>query len=126
MSEAERKELLALIEQSRTEGEKVENEYQKNLKNMNKEYMDKMDKFTKEQSEQARNELEKMDTKNTTDELNVIEGEIAETTVVSPAVTPNVVKPTKTKKGHALRNFILILLFLLLLAGGTLYLLNTL
>ena len=122
MTEAERKELLTLIEQSKAEGEKVEKEYQENVKILNKEYMGKMDKLTKEQTEQARGDLEKMDITNTNDELKKIEGEIAVTTTATPISEG----PSKTIKSHALRNITLILLILLLLAGGTLYLLNSL
>ncbi len=120
MADNERAELLKLIEQYTDGEEKIEKDYQQNLGELNKEYDKKMDSAVKEQGEKARNEFEKMERKEAAKELKEFEGEIQ----AMPANAPKKTTATpahEAHKHHTLRNTILTLLGIALIAGGILY-----
>jgi hypothetical protein len=116
MTEAEKAELLKLIERSHKEKDKAEVAYQKNLENLGKEYKDTL----KTEDKGFRKELEGIERTETTENLKFIEAEVY--SIGAPAAKN---KGPKAKR-HTFRNLVLVLIFLGLLAGGALYALNNL
>jgi len=118
MSDAERAELLRIILRSREEKKKADKAYGETLTGLEKEYKDTI----KKEDTGFRHGLEKMEKDESVTRLQAIQAELA--TISAP--TPISQLQSRNSKGHAFRNLFLALLFLGLLAGGALYLLNTL
>jgi ABC-type Na+ efflux pump permease subunit len=119
MTPAEKAELLALIDRSNQEAETMDKNYQENLGKLNQEYLGKLNQASKDGNTRSRKEFEKLEQSQKGETLRVIEGEVSAIDFV----------PKKTKNGsngqsHTLRNMILALLMLALLAGGGLVALN--
>lgn len=125
MTNEEKEELISLINQSQAEGDKAQEEYQKGIGELNKEYKGKMDQVSKKFNETALKEMEKIDTEGSKEDLKELDGTIASMQTQQKEVSNEIKKEIK-KKSHAVRNLILILLFLILVAGGGLYTLSQL
>lgn len=121
MTPTEKAELLDLIDQSSRESEAMNKNYQESLGKLNQEYMGKMNQAAKDGNTRSRKEFEKLEQSQKEETLRVIEGEVSTIDF----------KPKKAKNGanggsHTFRNLMMLLLTLVLLAGGALYLLNNL
>ena len=125
MTNDERGQLIALIEQSNEEAVKDDPEYQQELQKLNAEYDEKLNTLVKEKSKEALQEAESMEDEEEAKELDVMEGEIANIseesrTQVSEKLQPNL------KQSHVIRNLILIILALVVVAGTVLLIINSL
>jgi hypothetical protein len=118
MTDGERKELIALINQSNEEAAKANSEYQAKVANLNKEYEIKMNNLVKESTESAFKDYEKKEKTEEVETLKAFEGEIV--TISDPVMTSS----DTVKKKHTFRNLFLIFLVLALLSGVALYALN--
>lgn len=119
MTPTEKAELLDLIDQSNRESEAMNKNYQENLGKLNRDYVGKMNQAAREGNNRSRKEFEKLEQSQKEETLRTLEGE----------VTAIDFKPKKAKNGangqsHAFRNLMMLLLTLVLLAGGALTLLN--
>ena len=120
MTDQERLELIALINQSNEEAIQANEKYEKRVGEINKEYEGKINNLVKETTENAYKEAEKAETNKEAEVLNAVEGEI-----ISAENSAQVTKTAK-HKGHALHNLFLIILILLIIGGGALYALQML
>ena len=118
MTDQERQELIALINQSNEDTEKAEQVYQEKVGELNKEYEGKMNNLVKKSTEKAFKEYENTEKKEETEILNEVEGEIVN---IPASPNPTAKSATATKKKHTLRNLFLLFLFLAILAGAALY-----
>lgn len=116
MSEAEKIELMNLIDRSHEEYKKASKAYNENLESLGKEYKQTL----REQDKGFRKNLEGIERTETSQSLSDIQAE------VSSIQAPSSKLKTRNSGGHGLRNLILALILLGLLAVGGLYLLNTL
>lgn len=116
MDEAEKSELLSLIDRSHEEYKKASKTYSEDLDNMGKEFKQKL----KDEDKNFRKDLEVIEVSETTESLRNIQAEVSSINALSS-------KPAaRSSGGHGFRNLILGFLLLALIAGGALYMLNTL
>ena len=118
MTAEERDELLGLIYESN----ELAREKYKKLAALNEEYKRKMGEAAHEESEYAREEFEKLDKNISAGEIKDVEAQIAGIQTKSKTVAKRV-ELVKGKK-HALRNVMLVIFLLILIAGGILLGLN--
>ena len=116
MSEVEKMELMNLIDRSHEEYKHASKAYNENLENLGKEYKQNL----RDEDKGFRKNLEGIERSETSQSLSDIQAE------VSSIQTSSSKLKTRSSGGHGLRNLILALILLGLLAGGGLYLLNTL
>lgn len=119
MTPIEKAELLDLIDQSNRESQAMDKAHQENLGKLNQEYMGKMNQAVRGGNARARKEFENLEQSQKEETLRVLEGEVSAIEF----------KPKKAKNGanghsHTFRNLMMLLLTLVLLAGGALYLLS--
>jgi len=115
MTAEERNELLGLIYESN----ELAREKYKKLSVLNEEYKRKMGEVAHEQSEYARQEFEKFDKNISAGELKTVEAQIAGIQTKSKAVSKRV-ELAKGKK-HTLRNVMMTIFLLILIATGVLF-----
>ena len=115
MTSEERIKLAQLIGQADEEFKKTQVEYKEGLENIHTEYSTKL----KEEDEKFRKDFEVLGKNEESKELKEFETEIQEMTGNRPTPRETIVK--KVEKHHTLRNTILTLLGIALIAGGILY-----
>lgn len=122
MTDDERIELQALIEEANQEKAAVEKENQAKMAQLNEETNQKLERAEQEESKYARDEIEKIDEQETAKELTEVENSMEQgqenqmtSQANDPKVNPNDEKNHK-KSRHLVQNFILIILGLALLA----------
>jgi len=115
MNNTEKGELLKLIDRSHEEKRKADAAYQESMENLGKEYKQTL----KTEDKKFRGELEGIERTENVQNLKTIEAEV--TTIGAPSSKLK----APSSSGHFLRNLILLFIFLGLLAGGGLYMLNT-
>lgn len=137
MNEAEKNELIALIDKAKEEKDKADAIYQEKLRNLNKEYTAKLNQLVKDETSNTFKEFEEAAKKEDTEGMKEFETEITTTqsattgqpvpTAVpsarpaTPAGTQGASQVRAGKKKHGFRNFILFLLLLAVIAGGALF-----
>jgi len=117
MTDSEKAELLKLIARSHEEYEKASEAYAETIDNLGKEYKQTLN----EEDKGFRKELEGIERTETSQNLKTIEAEVY--TIGSPSAAKG---KRSTVRSHTFRNLVFVLIFLGLLAGGGLYVLNTL
>jgi|GEM_PF-1452670 len=126
MNETERSQLMALIDQAKAEKDKAEPVYQESLRTLNKEYTDKLNHLVKDETKKTYKEFEETEGKKDAEGLQEFETEIitGKPMTVPAHKADNVKSAPISKRKHGLRNIILLLLILALIAGGTLFALS--
>lgn len=125
MTNDERDQLIALIEQSNEEAVKDDPEYQQELQKLNAEYDKKLNTLVKEKSKEALQEAESMEDEEEVKELEDMEGEIANISEESRTQVTENLQPN-LKQSHVIRNLVLIFLSLIVVAGTVLLIINSL
>lgn len=126
MNETEKGELIALIDKAKEEKDKAEPIYQENLRKLNKEYTGKLNQLVKEETKNTFNEFEEAEKKEEIEGIKSFETEIdaANQPSAKKPVAGVIEKTTAIAGKHGLRNLILFLTSLVLIAGILLFALS--
>lgn len=121
MNGEERNALITIINEAKTEKDRVEPIYQEELGKLNEKYTNKLNHLVKEETKNAFKEAEETEEKEESEEMKNFETEI-DAVESTPTDKPAEAKGQEQagKKKHGLRNLILILLLLALIAGSAL------
>jgi len=121
MTDAERAELLGIVEESNTVATAAEADYNEKLGALNAEYAKKLAEATHAETEYVRVEFEKFDNEQKVGEMQTVEAEISAS--ASSGTAPDMSRQSliNKPKSHFFRNLFLLLIALAALAGGALY-----
>lgn len=126
MTQAERAELLDLINRSGEELAPFVKNEQEALETLNRDYQEKMETVKQENEKTARVEFETLEQQENEGALKAVEQEVGAMSKKTEEQAAPVLPKTIPKKSHFIRNLILLFGGLILLAGAILYIVTTL